>query len=78
MAGYHAVDPLDDGDLPLIGEFMLSRLAARIIVSQWNAAREPGNRGYLLRRTPQAIEHFAALRAIGPPAVGGPAARGAG
>ena len=41
-------------------------VAARIIVSQWNAAREPANRGYLLRRTPQAIAHFAALRADRP------------
>lgn len=66
VAGYHAVDPLGDGDLPLIGEFMLLRLAARIIVSQWNAARAPANRDYLLRRTPQAIEHFSLLRAIPP------------
>ena len=64
VAGYHAADPLGDGDLPLIGEFMLLRLAARIIVSQWNAARDPGNTDYLLRRTPQAIEHFGLLRAI--------------
>ena len=69
IAGYHAVDPLGPGDPPLIGEFMLLRLAARIIVSQWNAAREPANRDYLLRRTPQAAAHFAALRAIGPDAV---------
>jgi Ser/Thr protein kinase RdoA (MazF antagonist) len=64
VAGYHAVDPLHDGDLALIGEFMLLRLAARIIVSQWNAARDPGNRAYLLRRTPQAVEHFGLLRAM--------------
>jgi Ser/Thr protein kinase RdoA (MazF antagonist) len=69
IAGYHAVDPLGPDDPALIGEFMLLRLAARIIVSQWNAAREPANRDYLLRRTPQAAAHFAALRAIGPHAV---------
>jgi hypothetical protein len=28
--------------------------------------REPSNREYLLRRTPQAIEHFAALRLLTP------------
>ena len=69
IAGYHEVDPLDGDDLPLIGEFMLLRLAARIIVSQWNAIREPANRDYLLRRTPQAIEHFGLLRAIQPEVV---------
>ena len=41
------------------------RVLARIIVSQWNALREPANRGYLLRRTPQAIEHYTALRRVG-------------
>jgi hydroxylysine kinase len=64
VAGYHAIDPLDDGDLELVAEFIVTRVAARIIVSQWNAAREPANKGYLLRRTPQAIEHFAALRRV--------------
>jgi hydroxylysine kinase len=65
VAGYHAVDPLRPADLPLIAEFIQLRLATRIIVSQRNAAREPANAGYLLRKTPQAIEHFAAFRAIG-------------
>ena len=64
VAGYHAIDPLDDGDLELVAEFIVARVAARIIVSQWNAARESANQGYLLRRTPQAIEHFAALRPV--------------
>lgn len=66
IAGYHAVEPLGPDDAALVGEFMLLRFAARIIVSQWNAAREPANRDYLLRRTPQAAGHFAALRVIGP------------
>jgi Ser/Thr protein kinase RdoA (MazF antagonist) len=69
VAGYHAVDPLRPADLPLIAEFIPLRLAARIIVSQRNAAREPANAGYLLRRTPQAIEHFAAFGALGAQAV---------
>jgi hypothetical protein len=33
-------------------------------VSQWNAARDPGNQAYLLRRTPEAVEHFGLLRAM--------------
>jgi Ser/Thr protein kinase RdoA (MazF antagonist) len=66
VAGYHAADPLDAADLALVAEFIVARAAARIIVSQWNAVREPANRGYLLRRTPQAIEHFAALRLLTP------------
>lgn len=66
IAGYHAADPLTPADLALAAEFIVARVAARIIVSQRNALREPANQGYLLRRTPQAIEHFAALGALTP------------
>ena len=65
VAGYHAVDPLDDADLELAAEFIVARVVARIIVSQWNALHDPANRGYLLRRTPQAVEHYTALRRAG-------------
>ncbi|MGD0700378.1 MAG: phosphotransferase [Trebonia sp.] len=64
VAGYHAVDPLSGADLDLVAEFMVARVAARIIVSQSTAARDPANSGYLLRRTPQAVAHLAALRAL--------------
>jgi hydroxylysine kinase len=66
VAGYHAVDPLDAAELALAAEFTVARVAARIIVSQWNAMREPANHRYLLRRTPQAIGHLAALRRLAP------------
>jgi hydroxylysine kinase len=65
VGGYHAVDPLSRCDLDLVAEFMVARVAARIILSQAHAARDPGNARYLLRRTPAAIAHLAALRAIG-------------
>ena len=65
VGGYHTVDPLSRSDLDLVAEFMVARVAARIILSQAHAARDPGNARYLLRRTPAAIAHFAALRAIG-------------
>jgi Ser/Thr protein kinase RdoA (MazF antagonist) len=71
VAGYHAADPLTGTDLALAAEFIVARVAARIIVSQYNALREPANRGYLLRRTPQAIEHFAALRRLAPDEIAG-------
>jgi len=66
VAGYHAADPLRPADLTLAAEFIVARVAARIIVSQANALREPANRAYLLRRTPQAIGHLAALRLLSP------------
>ena len=58
------------GPVDLVAEFMVARVAARIILSQAHAARDPGNAGYLLRRTPAAIAHFAALRAIGSDEIG--------
>jgi Ser/Thr protein kinase RdoA (MazF antagonist) len=64
VAGYHAVDPLSGADLDLVAEFMVARVAARIIVSQSTAARDPANSGYLLRRTPQAVAQLGALRAL--------------
>jgi hydroxylysine kinase len=70
VAGYHAADPLSGLDVHLVAEFMVARVAARIILSQAHAARDPGNAGYLLRRTPAAIAHFAALRAIGTDEIG--------
>jgi hydroxylysine kinase len=70
VAGYHAVDPLSGPDLDLVAEFLVARLAARIIVSQSTAARDPANSGYLLRRTPQAVAHLAALRALPPDEIG--------
>jgi Ser/Thr protein kinase RdoA (MazF antagonist) len=70
VAGYHAVDPLSGTDLDLVAEFMVARVATRIIVSQANAAREPANGGYLLRRTPQAIAQLAELRTLPPDEIG--------
>jgi hypothetical protein len=70
VAGYHAADPLSGLDARLVAEFMVARVAARIIVSQAHAAHDPANAGYLLRRTPAAIAHFAALRAIGTDEIG--------
>jgi Ser/Thr protein kinase RdoA (MazF antagonist) len=66
IAAYHAARPLEAADLDLAAEFIVARVAARIIVSQYNAVREPANRAYLLRRTPRAIEHLAALRVLTP------------
>jgi Ser/Thr protein kinase RdoA (MazF antagonist) len=70
VAGYHAVSPLSRGDVALVAEFLVARVAARIILSQAHAARDPGNAGYLLRRTPAAIAHFEALSVIGVDEIG--------
>jgi hydroxylysine kinase len=71
VAGYHAADPLSPGELELTARFIVARLATRIIISRLNAIRDPANRGYLLRRTPQAIAQFEALRPLAPDDVAG-------
>jgi hydroxylysine kinase len=70
VAGYHAADPLSAADVHLVGQFLVARVAARIILSQAHAARDPGNARYLLRRTPAAIAHLAGLQAIGSDEIG--------
>jgi hydroxylysine kinase len=70
VAGYHAADPLSAADVRLVAEFLVARVAARIILSQAHAARDPGNARYLLRRTPAAIAHLAGLQAIGSDEIG--------
>jgi hydroxylysine kinase len=71
VAGYHAVSPLSPADLELTAQFLVARVATRIIVSQRSATYEPANRGYLLRRTPQAVRQLMALRRLTPDEIAG-------
>ncbi len=43
---------------------MLARILARIVISEWRAARFPANRVYILRNTTSAWEHLDQLLAI--------------
>ena len=47
--------------LDLIG----ARILARIVISEWRAARFGDNRAYILRNTPRAWDHLVRLQAIG-------------
>jgi hydroxylysine kinase len=71
VAGYHAVSPLSADDVELTAAFLVARVATRIIVSQRSATHEPANGGYLLRRTPQAVRQFTALRRLTPDEIAG-------
>ena len=64
ISGYHATTPLTAGELDLLPELMLARILARLVISEWRAARFPGNRAYILRNTPQAWAHLSRLRTI--------------
>ena len=66
IAGYHATTPLTAGELALLPDLITGRIVARIIISEWRAARFPGNRDYVLRNTPGAWDHLHRLLTIGP------------
>jgi hydroxylysine kinase len=64
IGGYHATTPLTTAEVDLLPELIGARMLARIVISQWRAARFPENRVYILRNTPRAREHLSRLRAI--------------
>ncbi len=64
ISGYHATTPLTAGELDLLPELILARILARLVISEWRAARFPENRAYILRNTPQARAHLSRLRTI--------------
>jgi hydroxylysine kinase len=64
IGGYHATTPLTGAELDLLPDLILARVLARIIISEWRAARFPENRAYILRNTPMAREHLNRLLTI--------------
>jgi hydroxylysine kinase len=64
IRGYHATVPLTAGEVDLLPELILARMVARIVITEWRAARFPENRAYIMRSTPRAWEHLNRLLAI--------------
>jgi len=64
ISGYHATTALTTAELDLLPELIGARIMARIVISEWRAARFPQNRAYILRNTPRAWEHLGRLQAI--------------
>jgi hydroxylysine kinase len=64
IGGYHATTPLTETELNLLPELIGARILARIVISEWRAARFPENRTYILRNTPRAWQHLHRLQAI--------------
>jgi Ser/Thr protein kinase RdoA (MazF antagonist) len=65
ISGYHATTALTEDELDLLPELIGARILARIVISEWRAARFPENRTYILRNTPRAWEHLGRLQGIG-------------
>ena len=64
IRGYHATVPLTASEVDLLPELILARMVARIVITEWRAARFPENRAYIMRSTPRAWEHLNRLLAI--------------
>lgn len=58
IGGYHATTPLSASEVDLLPELILARVVARIVISEWRAARFPENRAYIMRSTPRAWEQL--------------------
>jgi hydroxylysine kinase len=69
IAGYHAVDPLTSGELALLYDLIVTRLAARVIIPLWRAARFPDNAAYVLRNTERSRALFQRMLGLDPDAV---------
>ncbi len=65
ISGYHAITSLTGSELDLLPDLMLARIVARLIISEWRAARFPENRAYILRNTPVARAQLSRLLTIG-------------
>ncbi len=64
ISGYHAKVPLTEDELDLLPELIGARILARIVISEWRAARFGENRAYILRNTPRAWDHLGRLQAV--------------
>jgi Ser/Thr protein kinase RdoA (MazF antagonist) len=64
ISGYHATTPLTTAELDLLHELIGARILARIVISEWRAARFGDNRAYILRNTPRAWDHLGRLQSI--------------
>lgn len=64
VAAYCAVCPLTAVELGLLLDLIAARMVTTVAITNWRAARYPGNRDYILRNYPAAwrgLERFAAL-----------------
>ncbi|PHK96693.1 hypothetical protein CR162_01940 [Pseudoroseomonas rhizosphaerae] len=61
-AAFHAVCPLEDGELSVLADLIATRLAVAVTISGWRAARQPQNAPYILRNYPRSL---AGLRRLG-------------
>lgn len=61
LEAYCAIEPLDDDEIGVLFDLVLTRLAMTILIARWRAARYPENRDYILCSEPEARAMLATL-----------------
>ena len=69
IAAYHTADPLTADELSLLYGLIVTRLAARVIIPLWRAARFPDNAAYVLRNAERSRGLFRQMLGLDPAAV---------
>ncbi|MBZ9603149.1 phosphotransferase [Phyllobacterium chamaecytisi] len=61
ISGFNSVRQLFKVEQEILFDLILTRMAARIIITEWRASVHPENRRYILRNTPRARQQFQTL-----------------
>lgn len=69
LAGFAAAVPLLETEMAVLPTLIAARLTLTVTIGQWRAAREPGNRDYILRNYPGALRGLEILTGLGADAV---------
>lgn len=64
VAGYHSVVPLQEEELSLLYDLIVTRLCAAVAITEWRARRYPHNSSYILKNTGIAWSGLHRLAAI--------------
>lgn len=64
VAAYAAVNPLTVEESDLLYDLIVTRLAMTVLITEWRAARHPGNRAYILKNHPAAVAGLILLNRI--------------
>ncbi|CAM5763485.1 homoserine kinase [Labrys miyagiensis] len=66
VAGYHAVLPLEEGEVDCLFDLLLARMTLTVVISAWRSTLEPDNRDYILRNAGRAWTGLSRAQALPP------------
>lgn len=61
VVAYHSVRPLEDSEIGILFDLLLTRSTMTILITHWRASRYPDNRDYILRNEPVARSMLARM-----------------